>query len=78
MGNRLGCDGRFRYRSSQDLGGCSMSHEIEGPFTSLSCLIPFPFGHIPNDSYDEIQVQKYLKLRGIIDCSRHDILGTGC
>ena len=32
----------------------------------------FLCGHISNDSNDDILVQKYLELRGIIDCSRHD------
>ena len=68
----MGHDRRFRYKSSLDLGECSMSHEMEGPFAFLSCLIAFLFGHTLNDPNDKILVQKYLELRGIIDCSRHD------
>ena len=49
-----------------------MSHGVEGQFTFLGCLAPFLFGHIPKGINDEILVQKYLGLRGIIDCSRHD------
>ena len=49
-----------------------MSHEIEGPFTFLSCLVPSLCGHILNDPSDNILTQKYVELRGIIDCSRHD------
>ena len=78
IGSSVGCDGRFGYGNSLVWGECSQSHEMEGPFTFLRCLVPFLFGHILNDPNDYIPLQKYLELRGIIDCSSHDLSWDSC
>ena len=39
--------------------------------------MPFFLGHSSNESNDNIQVQKSLELRSIIDCPRHDFSGEG-
>ena len=39
--------------------------------------MPFLWGHSSNDSNDNIQVQKSLELRSIIDCPRHDFSQEG-
>ena len=39
--------------------------------------MPFLWGHSSNVSNDDIQVQKSLELRSIIDCPRHDFSQEG-
>ena len=60
-----------------DPGEWPQSTEKEGPFPLVSRLAPFLFGHIYNASDNEIQGQKFLELRSIIDCSSHDVSGEG-
>ena len=50
---------------------------MKGDFTLLSCLVSFLFGHHTSDPNGSIQVQRFLELKGIIDCSRHHFSREG-
>ena len=55
-----------------------MSHEMEGLFTLLSCLVPSISGHIHNDPIDNILVQKYLSSEALLTAPDMTFHGTGC